>query len=154
MSPEYELNTDRMIEDWAKEDRRLQGFSDDIRIWMESQKFDDMVLGEVVKRWNDYRQMVKQHFDGEDRLLESLHLRTKETQDIVDAVIRQSSRDHSQILTRIDKLIAGLSNSNLAPAWEEVLLESNLLFDAVEQHEEQELDSLKVLTCSLEQPRS
>jgi hypothetical protein len=86
------------------------------------------------------------HFAREDQLIGQLADLYPTSSPQVDAVRRQASGDHDQLCERLDNLIERLDQ--VVPpfaSWQNAMDEVELFVDALEQHEEQESETFKML---------
>jgi hypothetical protein len=147
------MNTDsnsmmpRAIQAWRQEDRELESRVDQVRDWMrEVSQFGIPYFGEAATRLRPLRAKLEEHFALETELLLLLGDSYPSSSPEVEAVRRQSEHDHDLLLERIDDLVSRLEQ--VEPpfrSWLEAMDEVDLFVDVLEQHEEQELESLSML---------
>ena len=132
---------------WKAEDRELEAGIDEIRDWMqEVTQLGIPHFGETATRLNPLRQQLVTHFQREDQMIGQLAGLYSTSSPEVEAVSRQSTRDHDQLLARLDDLIQRLSETDPPFAsWQAAIAEVEMFVDVLEQHEEQEADSIETL---------
>ncbi|MEQ1827016.1 MAG: hypothetical protein ABL921_13760, partial [Pirellula sp.] len=105
---------------------------------LREQQFQDAVtkLGELNAR-------LAMHFDREGAIAAQLtELRGKKSPEM-EAAERQADRDHANILGRIKHLVDRMQEAKSeVDSWKTSMQELNLIIDQLEQHEEQEAESV------------
>jgi hypothetical protein len=134
-------------ENWRAEDRQLEVGIDGVRDWMqEVNQLGIPHFGETATRLLPLRQRLVTHFQREDQMIAQLAELYPSSSPEVQAVRRQSSRDHHQLLARLDDLIQRLGQTEPPFAsWQAAMDELESFVDLLEQHEEQEADSIERL---------
>lgn len=139
--------TSSLIDRWKDEHRKLDQFVDAITNWMhEVSSLGIPHFGEAGSRLTQLRERLVKHFQVEDQIAVEL-CEARPTCPERQAAKRQASRDHGQLLDRVDDLIERLSQ--LEPpfdSWQQAVYEIGLFIDALEQHEEQESENLQWLS--------
>lgn len=136
-----------IFDSWKEEDRQLQISVDEVRDWMlQVNQLGIPHFGETATRLRPLKQRLFVHFGRELELISQLAAHYPPPSPEIEAVQKQSIRDHDQLLARLDDLIARL-NLTEPPfqSWTEAMEEVGLFMDAIEQHEEHESDSIQML---------
>ena len=142
------VDTNQTIESlshsWREDHRKLDEFFDEYRQWAyEIAQRGFPHFGETADRLKQVRQRLTEHFARESAICEQLIELTSTASPEVEANRRQVETDHANLLSRLDNLIAQLSE--LEPpfdSWENAVEQVERFCDALEQHEEQESDCL------------
>ena len=134
-------------ENWRAEDRQLEVGIDGVRDWMqEVNQLGIPHFGETATRLLPLRRRLVTHFEREDRMIAQLAELYPSSSPEVQAVRRQSSHDHHQLLARLDDLIQRLGQTEPPfDSWQAAMDELESFVDLLEQHEEQEADSIGML---------
>jgi hypothetical protein len=134
-------------ENWRAEDRQLEVGIDGVRDWMqEVNQLGIPHFGETATRLLPLRQRLVTHFQREDQMIAQLAELYPSSSPEVQAVRSQSSRDHHQLLNRLDDLIGRLGKTEPPFAsWQAAMDELESFVDLLEQHEEQEAESIERL---------
>lgn len=135
------------FEIWRAEDRALESNIDEIRDWMhEVDQLGIPHFGETATRLGPLRDRLIAHFHREDEMIGQLAELYPSSSPEIDSVRRQSVRDHHQLLSRLDDLTARLDEIEPPFAsWQAAMDELESFVDLLEQHEEQESDSIRML---------
>jgi iron-sulfur cluster repair protein YtfE (RIC family) len=135
---------DELFEQWKAEHREIGKFMHDLSQWISNQtKQRASQFQETVNRLNDLNSQLQAHFAREEalsiRLCESYQFGSPEAV----AVGRQSDRDHADISNRIKQLADRMTaTQSEQDAWTKGVFELGLIMDLIEQHEEQESESV------------
>tara|TARA_R110002049_G_scaffold50370_3_gene143100 strand:- start:143229 stop:143693 length:465 start_codon:yes stop_codon:yes gene_type:complete len=146
MSTKPSVKTAREVFDiWKQEDRELERQLDLIRQWMmeTSAASNENRFEESASRLSQLRSYLKQHFDHENELTYQLSEIYPKPSPEIEAIQRQAARDHVQLLEKIDALIEDMNR--LAPpfdSWQAAIDQVEWFVDLLEQHEEQESESI------------
>jgi hypothetical protein len=132
---------------WKAEDRALEAGIDEIRDWMhEVNQLGIPHFGETATRLGPLRDRLVAHFQREDEMISQLAELYPSSSPEIEAVRRQSSRDHHQLLVRLDDLTSRLGQIEPPFAsWQAAIDELESFVDLLEQHEEQESESIEML---------
>ncbi len=132
---------------WHAEDRELESSMDEVRDWMnEVSQLGIPHFGETATRLRPLRERLVTHFEREDKMVAELAELYPTQSPEVKAVQRQSSRDHDELLIRIDGLIARLEQPEPPfRSWQSAMNEVEMLVGVLEQHEDQEAESIEML---------
>ena len=132
---------------WKAEDRELESSIDAVRDWMqEVSQLGIPHFGETATRLRPMRARLEVHFAHEDEMVTQLAELYPPSSPEIDAVRRQSDRDHSRLLERLDGLIDRLDQTEPPFAsWQAAMEEVELFVDVLEQHEDQESESFEML---------
>ena len=147
MSSQSKQNFAYVFDSWKDEDRQLEAILDEVRDWMSQvNQLGIPHFGETATRLRPLKQRLFVHFGREIELISKLAMHYRSPSPEIEAVRKQSIMDHDQLMERLDDLIDRLSQ--LEPpfqSWTEAMDEVGLFLDAIEQHEEHESDSIRML---------
>ena len=138
---------DGLFEQWKSEHRDINMLMIELTEWISIQsKQRNSQFEDTVKKLAGLDSQLQAHFAREetlcDRIAESYQAGSWEA----EAVRRQSDRDHMDIKNRLKHLIDRMQEAKSEQdAWSEGAYELGLIIDIIEQHEEQESESV----CSL-----
>ena len=94
----------------------------------------------------ELNEQLQAHFARERVLCEQMHDAHPNCQVDADAVQRQVERDHSHISSRLKHLMDRMQDAESeVDAWMKAVHELGLIIDLIEQHDEQEFDSVNCL---------
>lgn len=132
---------------WQTEDRALEVAVDEIRDWMhEVNQLGIPHFGETATRLAPLRNRLVNHFHREDEMIAGLAEQYPSTSPEIEAVRRQSGRDHHRLLCRLDDLIDRLAQIDPPfDSWQAAMDELEMFVDLLEQHEERESESIETL---------
>ncbi|MCG8649412.1 MAG: hemerythrin domain-containing protein [Pirellulales bacterium] len=132
---------------WNRENQALEAEIGRIRAWMsEVNQFGIPRFGEAATLLNQLRSHLVNHFDCESRLCAQLSGFWDGPCPELDQMCRQATHDHAQILLKLDDLIERLQQIDPPFAsWQAAMNEVDLFVEYLEQHEEQESESLQAL---------
>jgi hypothetical protein len=150
----------QIFEKWLAEDREMEACLDEVRDWMrEVSQLGIPHFGETAMRLRPLHDRLVHHFGREYEMIVQLAESHPPPSPEVDAVRRQSTSDHQQLLARLDDLIQRLNQTEPPFAsWQAAMDEVEIFVNALEQHEEQESESIKILmpseTHRIDSPKS
>ena len=135
---------------WQSEDRQLQSEAEKLQLWMRQvEKHGIPRFGETAFRLGPFRELMTRHFDEEDAMLDELDCLDLPNSSALAAMRRQASRDHTHLVHQLDDFVVRLKQ--LEPpfsSWQDARTEFDLFFIQVEQHEDQERESLQAIMPS------
>ena len=136
-----------LYEAWKTEDRDLEVFLDEVRDWMNDvSKLGIPRFGEAANRLQRLQQRLVKHFECEDEIICELETLYTEHSAELNAARRQASHDHRLLGERLEALIRRLDALDPAfPSWESAMDDVELYLVALEQHEDQESESIRML---------
>ncbi|MGI9473257.1 MAG: hemerythrin domain-containing protein [Rubripirellula sp.] len=136
-----------LYQQWSVEDRQLEACVDEVRHWMqEVAQLGIPHFGETATRLRPLAERLGTHFQREDDMIQQVAQLYPNTSPEVNAIRRQATRDHDQLRDRLGDLIERLDL--LEPpfeSWQLAIDEVELFVDMLEQHEEQESESIRML---------
>ena len=139
-----------IFKNWRAEDSELEACLDEVRDWMgEVSQLGIPHFGETATRLRPLRERLVRHFEREDAMIAQLAQSYPPPSTEIDAVRSQSAYDHHLLLGRLDDLMQRL-NETEPPlnSWKAAMDEVELFVVALEEHEEQESESIKILMPS------
>ncbi len=146
-TPPPPANAREVFEIWREEDREIETLLNQIRDWMIfAGELGVPRYSETINRLAWLRSCLSKHFDREDELCDQLTDFYTSPCPEIDAMRRQASHDRTLLLERVDALILDLDA--LEPpfeSWQAAIDEVGLFLDTVEQHEDQESESIRAL---------
>ncbi len=139
--------THDLFQRWQFEDRELAAKIDETRKWMlQVAERGTPRFGETGSQLTQLRTYLLAHFDREHEMGNQLAAHYEKHCPEIEAMQRQATHDHQQLLNQLDELIAKLSA--LEPpfvSWQAAIDEVESFADMLEQHEEQEAESVLAL---------
>ncbi|TWT91277.1 hemerythrin domain-containing protein [Stieleria varia] len=147
MSTNIDSSLCQIFADWRDDDLALQSQIDELRRWMaEVTQLGIPRFGEMAGKLKPLQDYIHNHFARELSLLERLVDKYPEVADQVDAVRRQTNHDHDVLGRRLQEFIDRLNQPDPPfDSWTAAIDELELIVDALEQHEDQESESLHIL---------
>ncbi len=147
MDAETNLSVMQLLDRWQAEDHELEEQIDELRDWMqEVSQLGIPHFGETASRLLPLRKRLAQHFEREQEMIGELVEADSASSPEMDGVRRNSTHDHSQLLSRADDLIARLNQTDPPfDSWQAAMDEVAILAEALEQHEENEMESIRML---------
>lgn len=142
--PNIPTGVDGLFEQWKEEHCQLDQCAMELSTWLHEQSLlRTAQFREAVKRIHVLSERLSAHFAREQAIASGLvESRGWVSQESL-AVQRQSERDHSNISTRLKHLIDRMQEGEAeCDAWATGVHEMNLILDVLEQHEEQEAESV------------
>ena len=135
---------EKLFEDWKEEHQILDRFTTDLSEWIDRQsKMRLAQFRETVQKLSDLNSQLSTHFAKEEAIgkqLRALHCGNSAE---AEAAQRQSERDHTHISSRLKHLIDRMQDAESeCDAWKKGVYELSLIIDVIEQHEEQESESV------------
>jgi len=142
-------STHDLFQRWQFEDHELAARIDETRKWMQQvAERGTPRFGEAGSQLTQLRSYLLTHFDREHDICDQLeNLYDKHCPEI-EAMRRQATHDHQQLLNQLDEFIAKL-NALDPPfvSWQAAIEQVESFADTLEQHEEQESESILALTA-------
>ena len=136
-----------LLERWEGEDRELESCLDQLRDWMHEVSLLGIPrFGEMATRLQPVREQLIQHFHSENELVDELAELYPAGSPEIAAIRRQADRDHEALLSRLDGLTARMNE--LEPSfdsWQDCMEQIELWVGALEQHEDQESDCVRMM---------
>ena len=137
----------KIFHKWRAEDRELELRINELREWMgEVSQLGIPHFGETATRLGQVRERLVQHFEREDEMVTELASLYPDSSPEIASIRKQSSRDHSLLLSRLDDLSKRLSE--LEPpfeSWQQAMQDVEFFVDTLEQHEDRESESVMML---------
>lgn len=153
MNREPDTSARDLFRRWQAEVRELEGFVDGLRDLMQKMGegspygFEGPLVGLL-----DLKSRLCDHFDREDRIIAALASTFDHPPTELEATLRQAKHDHRQLIERLDRFADRLRrwqpHSDVPPdseARDHALAELELFVDLLEQHEDQENESIELL---------
>ena len=136
---------ERLFAEWQLEHRDLLRVIDGLRRWMyDVNQLGIPRFGETADQLLMLRDRLVHHFGREDELGRRLFEAEPHAEVEVQALCRQADRDHERLLKRLDGLSERLRLIDPPFAsWQRAVDEVELLVDDLEEHEEQEAESVR-----------
>ena len=135
---------DKLFEQWKSQHCELDRFAQELEEWVHLQsKQREAQFREGVARLNELWQRLSNHFVQEQELGKQIALAREIPLPEADAMMRQSERDHTNIANRLKHLSDRMQDAESdIDAWKSCTQELQLILDVLEQHEEQEAESI------------
>jgi iron-sulfur cluster repair protein YtfE (RIC family) len=136
--------TDVLFQGWKEEHCELDRQAMELSVWLHDQsKLRAAQFREAVSRISDLKERLTSHFKNEELICEELLKQRGWGSHESQAVQRQSNRDHEVISSRLKHLIDRMQEGESdCDSWTTGVRELNLILDVLEQHEEQEEESV------------
>ena len=136
-----------VFEMWRREDGELSARLDAIRCAMVSEASpDSSCCATVARRLQEFREYLVGHFSAEDELSDQLAGFYPKASPEIEAMKRQSARDHQRLLGQLDDLVGYLGQSKPQfESWQAAIEKVEWFVDLLEQHEDQEAESVSAL---------
>ncbi len=140
-------SVNRIFQQWQSEDRELEDRVDELRDWMqEVNQLGIPHFGETAGRLRPLRRLLVGHFDREDEMMAQLAKAYPASSPEVHGAQEHSTHDHLHLLCRVDELINRLAETEPPfDSWQAAMDDVEILVEALEQHEEDESDCVKML---------
>jgi len=142
-------STHDLFQRWKFEDHELAARIDETRKWMQQvAERGTPRFGETGSQLTQLRSFLLMHFGREADLCNRLESLYKKPCPEIEAMRRQATNDHEQLLSQLDELIAKL-NALEPPfdSWQAAIEQVESFADLLEQHEEQESESILALSA-------
>jgi len=144
MGTKLKSNIDQLFDQWKSEHAELDNYAMELARWIRDQtKRRDAQFREAVTRLNDLSSRLADHFAIEQTIGEKLIDAQGRPRPETESLHRQADRDHANIKVRLkhlsDRMLEAESECD---AWKSSGVELNLILDMLEQHEEQEAESV------------
>jgi len=148
MKVKSESNGNEVFDRWKSEHQLLEQYTSNLCEWIASQtKLRDLQFQETVKKLAELNEQLQGHFMREGQISEHLQSAHRDCTLDADAVKRQIDKDHANISNRLKHLIDRMQEAeHELDAWKKGVHELGLIIDLIEQHDEQEAESV---TCLL-----
>lgn len=147
MDAEMNESVTQIFQQWQTEDRELVRRVDVLRDWMqEVNQLGIPHFGETASRLRMFCRWLTEYFEREDAMISQLAQAYPASSPEVEDVRRFSDLDHAQLLLRFEELIGRLEQT-VPPfdSWEAAMEEVVILVETLEQHEENESESVRML---------
>lgn len=140
-------NAREVFEMWRLEDSELATRLDGIRETLVSEaNLNVACCSTVAHDLTQLRAYLVGHFKAEDELSDQLAGFYADSMPEIEAMRRQSERDHERLLNQLDELIANFKQSGPNfDSWTAALDTVEQFVDWLEQHEDQEAESVSAL---------
>lgn len=138
---------EQLIERWRTENCEMESYLDGVREWMyEVSNFGWTRFGEAANRLARLHDRLVMHFAREDQIGQQLNELLNGDSDTLIAMCRKDKDDHRALVARLDNLIERLDQ--LEPpfvSWEVAMDEVEAFVASLEQHADEEADSIAML---------
>ncbi len=144
MKTQNSPQVDLLFEDWKEQHQILDRFTTDLSEWIDRQtKLRMAQFRETVQKLSDLNSQLSAHFAKEELIGKQLLVLHCGNSPEAQAAQRQSEKDHAHISSRLKHLIDRLQDAESeCDAWKKGVNELSLIIDVIEQHEEQESESV------------
>jgi predicted RNase H-like nuclease (RuvC/YqgF family) len=142
------------FQQWKKEHQVIDKYTAELEVWIATQsKVRAQQFQQTVQKLNELNEQLQAHFTREDLICKNLDATHRDCPLDSDAVKRQIDRDHTNISNRLKQLIDRMQEAECEmDNWKTSVHELQLILDLVEQHDEQEFDSVSCLLTPRVQP--
>jgi hypothetical protein len=136
-----------LFQTWQMERRAVAACLDELRDWMnEVSQLGIPHFGETATRLRPLRQRLIHHFAVEDEMIEKFAARRGTTRPGTDGPHLCSSREHEQLLQRLDDMLSRLAQPDPPFAsWQAAMNEVEQFVDLLEEHESRESERIKAI---------
>lgn len=137
----------QLFDQWKSEHAALDQHEMELIQWVHDQSRQrDQQYRDAVAKVHELNQRLAQHFVREGEICSRLYRLRGAASEETRATIRQTAKDHDQILCRLKQLADRMQEARSElDAWKNSMAELNLIIDLIEQHEEQEAESIQWL---------
>ncbi|MCF7961816.1 MAG: hypothetical protein K9M08_13840 [Pirellula sp.] len=144
MEIENNPSVNSLFEQWKAEHCELDDYAMELASWIHQQsKQRNLQFREAVERLADLSARLASHFDREQEIGEKIVAAQRHLSPEAESLKRQADRDHSNIMKRLKHLSDRMQDAEAeCDAWKAGMDELNLILDTLEQHEEQEAESV------------
>jgi len=144
MEMETKSTIDVLFDQWKTQHSELDDYALALAAWASEQsKRREAQFREAVGRINDLSRRLTDHFAIEEEIGQKLTIAQSNPSPGTEALQRQADRDHRNIRSRLKHLCDRmLEAESECDAWKSSMDELNLILDVLEQHGEQELESV------------
>ena len=136
--------TDKLFEQWKNQHCELDKYCMELETWIYQQSQQRISqFREAVGKLHDLQQKLSTHFEQEQVLGKEIAVAQNRPLPEAQALQRQSERDHHNISKRLKQLIDRMQDAEFeTDAWQSGTSELKLIIDVLEQHDEQEAESV------------
>ena len=147
MKTQDKPKVDGVFEHWKAEHQVLDRYTSDLSEWIDRQsKMRTSQFRETVQKLTELDEKLRAHFAREEEIGEKIRSVHCDGTPEVEAAQRQTDKDHENILNRLKHLIDRMQEAETeCDAWKKGVYELGLIIDVIEQHEEQESESVSCL---------
>lgn len=140
-------NGERAFERWKAEHQMIDRYTANLTEWIASQtQLRNLQFQETVRKLTELNEQLQGHFTREGQISQHLLAAHSDCSLDADAVQRQIDRDHENISNRLKHLIDRMQDAeHEQDAWKKGVHELGLIIDLIEQHDEQEAESVNCL---------
>ncbi len=133
-----------LYQHWKEEHQQLNQSIAELSEWLAVQtKLRTTQFLETVRKLSELNDQLQDHFTREEALSDQICEACCHPSPEAEAVRRQSDRDHNDISNRLKHLIDRMQDASAEQdAWKSSVHELGLILDLIEQHEEQESESV------------
>ena len=148
MQKQNDLSGNAVFDQWTSEHQVIDRFTDNLSEWIAAQsKLRCLQFRQTVEKLGELNEQLQSHFEREEEICKHLKAIHHDCPLDVEAVQRQIDHDHSDISNRLKHLIDQMQEAELEmDGWKKGVHELGLIIDLIEQHDEQEAESV---TCLL-----
>ena len=141
---------DWAFDHWNTEHEAIDRYTANLSQWIASEsKLRSLQFQETVKKLTELNEQLQAHFARERQLCQQMQDAHRDCPKDADAVQRQVGRDHTSITSRLKHVIDRMQDAEFEmDAWKKGVHELGLIIDLIEQHDEQESESVNCLLPS------
>lgn len=147
MQTQNESKGSAAFDQWKAEHRDIDRYATSLSEWIAFQsKQRAQQFQETVRKLTELNERLQLHFANEKQICQHLKTSHRECPMDAEAVQRQIDRDHATISTRLKHLIDRMQDAEFElDGWKKGVHELGLIIDLIEQHDEQESESVNCL---------
>ena len=147
MQTPNEPNGNAVFDQWKSEHQSIERYAAGLSEWIATQsKLRSLQFRETVKKLAELNEQLQSHFAREEQICQHLKSAHLDCPMDAEAVQRQIDRDHEDISNRLKHLIDRMQEAELEmDGWKKGVHELGLIIDLIEQHDEQESESVSCL---------
>ncbi len=135
------------FDQWKAEHQVIDRYTANLTQWIAAQsKLRASQFQETVKKLSELNEQLQAHFAREDQICQQMRAAHQDCTLDADAVQRQINADHGNISNRLKHLIDRMQEAEFEmDSWKKGVHELGLIIDLIEQHDEQESESINCL---------
>ena len=147
MQTQDESNGNAVFDQWKSEHQEIDRYTASLSEWIAFQsKLRSKQFQETAKKLTELNGHLQLHFAREKQICHHLKTAHSECPMDAEAVQRQIDRDHAAISIRLKHLVDRMQEAEFElDSWKKGVHELGLIIDLIEQHDEQESESVNCL---------
>jgi len=147
MQKQDDLRGNAVFDQWTFEHQVIDRFTVNLTEWIAAQsKLRCLQLRQTVEKLRELKEQLQSHFEREEEICRHLKTAHRDCSLDAEAMQRQTDRDQSGISARLKHLIDRMQEAEFEmDSWKKGVQELGLIIDLIEQHDEQQSESISSL---------